>query len=515
MSARRSRSTALDGVPRAIDPTDGGRRLHVQIAPEPPPTGAATFILHSIVAETSTRRPSGASPPAATSSTRPLGPPRDRSDAAGDPDGQGAVDDVPHHRARARLEHVDVPLQDGQLLERVLQGALRGELPVTCKVAVIALVPLLATCAPNVNDHAGPVCTSGTQRCDGNAYESCNDSGTQWVIDDDCATHQQVCVLGTGCRLNCVPNQLACGGDGEDIVLCSADGGRLDTVGRCDPEMGQLCTAGTCVDSCTQANQTRLRGLRVLGRRPRQRAVVSIFGSRRRGAAVRRRRSPTPTELPATRSLSRRNDCSCSDSRPRSPRVAQAHLAGRRRRRPGDHQMPPREVDGSISAPPQRRPLAPGSRRLRVPHPLDTRPRSSRTSSTRSTTLNVFFERRVAAPACAGSRTPTTSSLPGPRRSPTRTIRARNAGIDLRTFLTIVGQESATYVTVTLATDIVGGGPVPDRRPAIRSSSRSVRTTSSTWRAQASTPTSPAKPRLRLTTTRSPSSAAARPRTSR
>jgi hypothetical protein len=40
-------------VPRAVDPTDEGTAtaLHVQIAPEPPADGAATFILHSIVAE--------------------------------------------------------------------------------------------------------------------------------------------------------------------------------------------------------------------------------------------------------------------------------------------------------------------------------------------------------------------------------------------------------------------------------------------------------------------------------
>jgi hypothetical protein len=320
------------------------------------------------------------------------------------------------------------------------------------RLVAIPLGFLLATCAPHDTQQMGSVCTPGQQRCDGNAYETCSDHGNQWVIDDDCAQQQQVCVLGIGC-LNCVPNQLDCGGDGEDIVLCSADGSRLDTVGRCDPEMGQICAAGVCEDSCTLANQTRsYEGCEYWAVDLDNADVTDLGAAAAQQYAV---VVSNPDELPATVTVEE-NEADPGQP-PQITQVAQAHLS--RVVGGGDLaiiKLPPREVDGSSDP---RLNDGPGTWL------------SSRAYHIRSTAPIVAYQFNPLDNVDVFSNG-ASLLLPAPALDTDYVVMGwpetiantadptTNEGIDLRAFLTIVGQTDGTHVTVKLATDIVGGGPV-------------------------------------------------------
>src|SRR5262245_55599213 len=109
----------------------------------------------------------------------------------------------------------------------------------TNRLVLAATAALMLSACPAENPPPGTVCTPGDQQCAANVYQRCADDGARWVTVMDCAPTDQICVINEGC-LNCIPDNITCGGDGFDIVRCRGDGSAEDNIGRCDPEIGEL-----------------------------------------------------------------------------------------------------------------------------------------------------------------------------------------------------------------------------------------------------------------------------------
>jgi hypothetical protein len=116
-------------------------------------------------------------------------------------------------------------------------------------VAVVA--SLVAAACPSAPPRTmGSLCVPGNQQCSENRFETCASDGASWVTSIDCGEQDLLCFPQVGCK-KCSPGALQCGGDGFDIVRCSGDGDSLQTLGRCEPENGELCSGeGTCENAC-------------------------------------------------------------------------------------------------------------------------------------------------------------------------------------------------------------------------------------------------------------------------
>jgi hypothetical protein len=303
----------------------------------------------------------------------------------------------------------------------------------------------------------GDACTPGASRCSANAFERCTDDGNSWAIVDACAPAGKICVTGRGC-MTCVPNTRACGGDGFDIVLCRGDGSGLDPVARCEPDQGLVCGAGSCQDACSVAEADRSYEGCEYWAVDLDNAVIAD-----QGAAAAQQYAvvvTNPLEVPATVTVE------VNDAEPGQPlqirQVAEVHLA--RVVGGGDLaiiDLPDRGVDGASDP---RLNDGPGTWL------------SSRAYHIRSTAPIVAYQfnplDNVDVFSNDASLLLPPQSLDGdydvlswPQTIALTTDGATNEGLNLRTFLTIVGTHVGTTVTVNLSTATVPGGPIPAGAP--------------------------------------------------
>jgi IgGFc binding protein len=114
------------------------------------------------------------------------------------------------------------------------------------------LLVLLGACS------SGPpgVCEPGEQRCESNQLLQCADDAQGFATLQDCSATDQQCWVGQGC-LNCIPDGRDCGDDGLTIRRCRPDGSGWDTVGQCDPENNDVCNTGECVNACELSVESR------------------------------------------------------------------------------------------------------------------------------------------------------------------------------------------------------------------------------------------------------------------
>ncbi len=102
------------------------------------------------------------------------------------------------------------------------------------------------------------VCTLGAIRCDGDILEDCEIGVTGregWATRDDCSARGLACATADlGCR-PCRPGNTTCGGDLKDRVdTCRADGSGFDPGAVCN-EKGKACRGGSCDDLCASARK--------------------------------------------------------------------------------------------------------------------------------------------------------------------------------------------------------------------------------------------------------------------
>ncbi len=98
--------------------------------------------------------------------------------------------------------------------------------------------------------NGGPGVCVAQGRCTGTVYETC--AGGQWGDPVDCAASGNVCVEALGC-VPCVPGRTHC--EGENVMLCGADGTTGTLVDTCDTTAGESCdpASGVCVNLCAVA----------------------------------------------------------------------------------------------------------------------------------------------------------------------------------------------------------------------------------------------------------------------
>ncbi len=93
-------------------------------------------------------------------------------------------------------------------------------------------------------------CSPGQQRCFGNVHQTCRSAGElTTVISDDCTTHNQVCVPNLWCTA-CTPGSRQCTSDATGIQQCNADAQGWTVVQTCDQSMGLACRNAMCVNLC-------------------------------------------------------------------------------------------------------------------------------------------------------------------------------------------------------------------------------------------------------------------------
>jgi hypothetical protein len=94
-------------------------------------------------------------------------------------------------------------------------------------------------------------------RCVGNVHQWCEPDGEFIVIRSrDCSLEGLVCVEDppVGCA-PCVPDNLSC--QGQNVILCDEDAMGWVVVDWCNPARGEACHNGRCVSGCEHAEYYR------------------------------------------------------------------------------------------------------------------------------------------------------------------------------------------------------------------------------------------------------------------
>jgi hypothetical protein len=99
-----------------------------------------------------------------------------------------------------------------------------------------------------------PICSQGTQRCQG-ALERCQDDGRSWSLVDDCPARGLVCSLSLGRCSVCDPAKPRC--EGQTIMTCSADGSSEHPGDTCDAAREIVCREGLCLALCEYAKRVK------------------------------------------------------------------------------------------------------------------------------------------------------------------------------------------------------------------------------------------------------------------
>ncbi len=114
----------------------------------------------------------------------------------------------------------------------------------------LGLATLLACCGDQAP--AGE-CEPGRVYCDGEVARLCGSHGASYR-EQDCAETNQVCHPGVGC-LDCHPGGLLCAGD--DVVVCGDDGATISPVASCRVTEGEACYLGNCIQACDKSMADR------------------------------------------------------------------------------------------------------------------------------------------------------------------------------------------------------------------------------------------------------------------
>jgi IgGFc binding protein len=127
----------------------------------------------------------------------------------------------------------------------------------TSRLAVV-LLAVAASCRfdPSYRDVPGaeqPACTPGQIRCATAMLETCSADGQSWTTVTDCSHQGLSCIESIdGCGV-CTPGETSC--DGEAPETCDPSGQTWTKATACDPSQGVACRSGACLDLCAVADQ--------------------------------------------------------------------------------------------------------------------------------------------------------------------------------------------------------------------------------------------------------------------
>ncbi|MDY0001854.1 MAG: IgGFc-binding protein, partial [Polyangia bacterium] len=307
-----------------------------------------------------------------------------------------------------------------------------------------------AVCAPlggcRQVHHA--VCEPERIYCLGPLAQTCRQDGESYD-EEDCAALGKVCHPGLGCT-SCHPGALSC--QGQTVVACQGNGETLVPVTTCDASTNEVCFLGNCVDACRQASENRSYvGCEYWAVDLDNAVISSVFNAAAQQFAV---VVSNPGTLPATVRVER------NDAPPGWPlavvEVVRIDLPPQGLR---VINLAPREVDGS----------APGT--------YNTGTHTALTSNAYRVVSNVPIIAYQFSPldnvqvfSNDASLLVPTSALDGeylvmgwPQTIAVTNDPNTNFHSNLRAFLTIVGIETGTDVSVELSTAIVGSESIPAR----------------------------------------------------
>ena len=133
-------------------------------------------------------------------------------------------------------------------------------------MAMLAALVLVASACPEDSeqpgaDGGGPVtCLANVSKCLGDTLKTCNAAGSGWQ-QQDCAASGQRCLAIKGeaqcTSLVCDPFSGGCTADGKSTRSCSADGKQWTAGKACQVSKGELCFAGKCDNACARAAKDR------------------------------------------------------------------------------------------------------------------------------------------------------------------------------------------------------------------------------------------------------------------
>ena len=129
--------------------------------------------------------------------------------------------------------------------------------------AVYMVVLLAAGCTEENEDAYGEgkqICNPGATVCESQILRTCNQKGNNWS-SKDCAVGSQNCLPIQGVArctsMLCDPGSGGCASDGLTTRTCSADGKTWTDGKACDLKKGELCHDGSCKNACTAAAASR------------------------------------------------------------------------------------------------------------------------------------------------------------------------------------------------------------------------------------------------------------------
>lgn len=97
------------------------------------------------------------------------------------------------------------------------------------------------------------ICEPGRIYCEEELAFICNDDAMSYK-QKDCAASEEVCHPGRGC-VSCHPGTFSC--QGLSVAQCRQDGRGVEVLFDCSVEAGEVCYLGACINACEAADEER------------------------------------------------------------------------------------------------------------------------------------------------------------------------------------------------------------------------------------------------------------------
>ncbi|HEV8245919.1 MAG TPA: hypothetical protein VGP93_09120, partial [Polyangiaceae bacterium] len=107
-----------------------------------------------------------------------------------------------------------------------------------------------------LSEQATALCSTGSERCT-DKLERCERSpaGPTWVTIDDCKAQGLVCAPSLHACAACVPGKTQC--QDQELSRCDDSGSEFVLEDTCDPSLGEACRDDGCLQLCAAAAQER------------------------------------------------------------------------------------------------------------------------------------------------------------------------------------------------------------------------------------------------------------------
>ncbi len=96
-------------------------------------------------------------------------------------------------------------------------------------------------------------CNAGEKKCEADTLKTCNSAGSRWIVVNCVNAGARCLVIGgvAQCKTTlCQPDNVSCAKDGLTTRTCAKDGNSWVNGKACDPKAGQICYGGVCQSAC-------------------------------------------------------------------------------------------------------------------------------------------------------------------------------------------------------------------------------------------------------------------------